>query len=94
MSYTTRVELHNASYSDYLDLHVAMASEGFSRLITSDDGVTYHLPTAEYNHSGGIDRSAALAKAKRAAATTGKKAAVLVTESMGRSWEGLEPVKK
>lgn len=90
MQYTTRVELHYATDDDYESLHDAMAREGFSRQITSNDGVTYHLPTAEYNYEGNRSRSQVLDAAKRAANTTGLKYAVLVTESDGRTWSGLQ----
>ncbi len=60
MQYTTRVELHYATDDDYESLHDAMAREGFSRQITSNDGVTYHLPTAEYNYEGNRSRSQVL----------------------------------
>jgi hypothetical protein len=89
-TFTTRVELHKAYEDDYEVLHAAMEQRGFSRQITSDDGVTYHLPTAEYNYSGSTTRSRVLELAKEAASETNKKHAVLVTESNGRSWSGLE----
>jgi hypothetical protein len=88
-SFTTRVELHQANYQDYENLHAAMSAAGFSRLITSDDGVTYHLPTAEYDRSGNFTKSEVLAQAKAAANSTRKSNAVLVTESAGRTWNGL-----
>jgi hypothetical protein len=66
-----------------------MERRGFSRLITSNDGVRYHLPTAEYNYIGDKTRSEVLSRANAAADETGKKHAVLVTESEGRRWEGL-----
>lgn len=91
-TFTTRVELHKAYEDDYEVLHAAMEQRGFSRQITSDDGVTYHLPTAEYNYSGSKTRSRVLELAKEAASETNKKYAVLVTESNGRSWSGLEHV--
>ena len=91
-TFTTRVELHKAYEDDYEVLHAAMEQRGFSRQITSDDGVTYHLPTAEYNYSGSKTRSRVLELAKEAASETNKKYAVLVTESKGRSWSGLEHV--
>jgi len=48
-SYTTRVELHDAkTWQDYENLHSEMAREGFARTITSDEGIEYELPTAEY----------------------------------------------
>lgn len=89
-AFTTRVELHRAYEDDYEVLHAAMEERGFSRYITSDDGVTYHLPTAEYNYSGNKTRGQVLALAKAAAAETNKKYAVLVTESKGRTWYGLQ----
>jgi hypothetical protein len=92
-SFTTRVELHGATYSDYETLHAAMDAEGFSRKIKSDDGTVYHLPTAEYNRIGELTRAQVLAAAKRAAAKTNKRYAVLVTESVARTWEGLEKAK-
>ena len=91
-TFTTRVELHKAYEDDYEILHAAMEQGGFSRQITSDDGVTYHLPTAEYNYSGSKTRSQVLELAKAAASETNKKFAVLVTESNGRSWSGLEHI--
>jgi hypothetical protein len=88
-AFTIRVELHNASYSDYETLHAAMARRGFSRQITSDDGVTYQLPTAEYERSGNLTTQQVLDAAKAAAAETGKTFAVLVTEATRRMWIGL-----
>ena len=91
-SFTTRVELHHADEDDYETLHAAMEQRGFSRLITSDDGVTYHLPTAEYNYIGSKTASEVLELAKAAANETRRKYAVLVTESKGRTWQGLDKV--
>jgi hypothetical protein len=90
--FTTRVELHNASYSDYETLHAAMERRGFSRQITSDSGKTYNLPTAEYNREGALTRQQVLDSAKAASAETGKRFAVLVTEAEGRIWVGLQEV--
>ena len=88
-SFTTRVELHKADDEDYDVLHAAMEERNFSRLITSDKGIIYHLPTAEYDYSGNKTRSDVLELAKAAAAETNKKFAVIVTESNGRTWFGL-----
>ncbi len=88
-TFTTRVELHKATNDDYEELHAAMERRGFSRFITGN-GSTYHLPTAEYNYSGDETKREVLALAKAAATETQKKFAVLVTESNGRTWIGLE----
>jgi len=50
--FITRVELHRATGEDYTKLHAAMASRGFSREITDQDGTAYFLPTAEYIREG------------------------------------------
>lgn len=89
--FTTRVELHDAGYSDYVTLHEAMRKNGFSHKITSDDDVTYELPDAEYDITSS-SRSNVLALAKSAAQSTGKSFGVLVTESNGRTWYGLSKV--
>jgi hypothetical protein len=91
-TFTTRVELHKSYEDDYEVLHAGMERRGFSRLITSDKGTTYHLPTAEYNYSGSKTRSQILDLAKAAASETNKRFAVFVTESNGRTWDGLDQV--
>ncbi len=91
-SYTTRVELHNASSADYQHLHAAMQAQGFSRTIVSDKGIRYQLPTAEYNLEGSLTRADVLARAKVAAAKVKPSFEVLVTESDGRTWHGLPTV--
>jgi len=91
-SFTTRVELHSATYADYEKLHAAMGRRGFSRQITSDDGKVYRLPLAEYDRTGNLSREQVLDSARAAAAETGKQNAVLVSESVGRMWVGLEEV--
>jgi hypothetical protein len=88
-AFTTRVELHRATADDYETLHDAMDKRGFSRLIESEEGISYHLPTAEYDISCDLSRSDVLELAKAAAAKTNKAAAILVTESRGRTWSGL-----
>lgn len=88
-TYTIRVELHSDVYSDFETLHSAMQREGFSQLITSDDGITYHLPRAEYNISTTKNRSQVLEATKQAVQSTGETAEILVTESLGRTWHNL-----
>ena len=93
--FTTRVELHDATGDDYELLHSAMEEEGFSRLIEGGSGAIYQMPWAEYNlSSGSMDRSDVLSAAKRAADSTGRTYGVLVTESAGRTWQGLDKVRR
>jgi hypothetical protein len=69
-----------------------MRGKGFSQTITDNDGVSYHLPHAEYNREGEITRSQVLAAAKQAAASVWADFSVLVTESAGRTWENLRKI--
>jgi hypothetical protein len=92
--YITRVELHDAVWSDYTKLHEAMKREGFSQTITADDGDIYELPPAEYNYIGQENRLQVLEKAKRAARTVKSSFAALVTQANGINWSGLKLVKK
>jgi len=92
-SFTTRVLLNGyPSAEDYENLHKAMNKRGFSRVIEGSDGKEYWLPHAEYNRVGNVSRSQVLEDAKGAAATVSSKYEVLVTESAGRTWYGLQPV--
>jgi hypothetical protein len=88
-NFTVRVELHNAQWSDYDQLHAAMEGKGFSRLITADNGSTYQMPWAEYNGSGNLSSTQVLDIARAAVGTTGKSNAVFVTEASSRAWAGL-----
>ncbi len=87
--FTTRVELHEATWSDYQTLHGQMEAAGFQRTIHADQGAEYHLPTAEYVIAGNLTASDALEKAKVAAATTRKRFAVFVTTATAWRWYGL-----
>lgn len=91
--FTTRVLLHDAEDGgkEYETLHSAMELAGFSRTIESS-GTTYHLPTAEYNLIGNYTKDNVRAIAQAAAHTTGRKAAILVTEGE-RCWIGLKKVQ-
>lgn len=91
-SFTTRVELHNATRDDYVALHEKMRAKGFYQAIRSSDGTVYHLPPAEYDYAGDVTRDQVLEKAKAAASSVKSSYAVLVTESAGRVWYGLTKV--
>jgi hypothetical protein len=69
-----------------------MEGEGFARQISSDDGVWYHLPTAEYYREGSLSKQDVLDEAKSAVAKTKKKAGILVTKARGFLWSGLKKV--
>jgi hypothetical protein len=92
--FITRVELHDAVWSDYTKLHEEMRKEGFSQTITSDDGAIYELPPAEYNYVGQATRGQVLEKTKRAAGAVKTSFAAVVTEANGITWNGLKLLKK
>ena len=88
-NFTVRVELHDAQWNDYEQLHAAMQQKGFSRQITADDGKTYNMPWAEYNASANLTSMQVRDIARAAADTTRKQNAVFVTEAVTRAWVGL-----
>lgn len=88
--FTVRVEVHGAEWEDYYALRVEMEAEGFAATVTGSGGA-YDLPAGEYACAGELTRQQVLARARRAADRTGYGYAVLVTESAGRAWSGLDP---
>ncbi len=93
-SFITRVELHDADYKDYVDLHLYMAQEGYTTTICANTGVTYHLPPAEYTLIADCTPEQALRRAERAAQKTRKRAALLVSEYRSCTWSGLPQVQR
>jgi hypothetical protein len=88
----TRIELHDAKYQDYLNLHSYMSQEGFTTTIRADNGTVYELPPAEYNLIANCTREQTVEKAKRAAQKTLKAFAVVVSEYVACNWSGLTQV--
>jgi len=93
MSYLVRVELHGASYSDYENLHRAMAARGFSRTLRGSDGALYQLPTAEYVIDTTQASDAVRSQAGAAAASTGCSHGILVARYDWAWWSGLALAK-
>jgi hypothetical protein len=91
-SFMTRVELHSAESSDYTNLHAEMTKRGFSQKIKSDDGIVYHLPTAEYEYIEDVKRQVVLDKAKAAVVAIKKSGGIIVTEAVGQTLNGLKKV--
>jgi hypothetical protein len=89
--FTVRVELHGAEWEDYDALRVEMEAEGFASTVRGSDGTRYELPGGEYVLSADLTRQQVLTRARRAAERSGYSGALLVTESAGRVWCGLDP---
>jgi hypothetical protein len=90
--FTVRVELHGAEWEDYDALRVEMEAEGFAAALRGNGGTVYELPAGEYAFSADLTRQQALQRARLAAERSGYACAILVTESAGRAWSGLDPV--
>lgn len=88
-SFITRVELHQASWQDYENLHKQMEARGFVRKIQGGDGAWYNLPTAEYFATGSLDASQVRDLARQAAGATGKSNSVLTCDYGTAAWIGL-----
>ena len=93
-SFITRVELHAATYQDYVNLHAYMSQEGFTNTIRSGDGVLYHLPPAEYELVANCTTVQARDKASKAAARTQKTFAVMTVEYNSAAWAGLSKAQQ
>jgi hypothetical protein len=91
--FMTRVELHDATYNDYLQLHGFMRQEGFTQTIRGDDGIVYQLPPAEYHIEASWTAVQARDVASRAAQKTQKTFAVLTAEYNAAAWRGLNKVQ-
>ena len=87
--FLVRVELHGASWDDYERLHAEMEYRGFSREVTSDNGRSYQLPTAEYVIRTEVGLEAVRTLAANAAEATGQKYGVIVAEYSRSAWVGL-----
>ena len=89
--YTVRVELHDATWDDYTKLHKIMASQGFNTTVRDDaSGIISKMPTAEYNIGSLLSITQIRDKAEFAAKSVIKRFGVLVTQSAGRCWIGLD----
>jgi hypothetical protein len=72
-NYLARVELHKATNDDYETLHGAMKKRGFTRIIVSNEGKKYRLPTGTYVVEGtNATLEQAYTATTAAAAETGK----------------------
>ncbi|MDO8593931.1 MAG: type V toxin-antitoxin system endoribonuclease antitoxin GhoS [bacterium] len=93
-TYTVRIELHSNKYlPDFETLHRGMQQEGFSKLITADNGKIYHLPRGEYDISTVKTPEQVLSAANQAVQLTGQSAEILVSEAVSRTWQGLTEKK-
>ena len=86
-TYITRIELHNANFKDYTNLHAAMRRQGFAQSITANDGREYILPTAEYFINTPADRSTVYNSAMQAATSTGRAFWIITSETNNSTFE-------
>lgn len=92
-NFNIRVVLHdNATWQDYTNLASNMAARGMIDIIVGSDGRHFKLPPAEYTHTGNATTEQVRAAAAEAAAKTGKRYAVRVTQG-DSAWIGLDRVK-
>lgn len=87
--FIVRVELPDADYSDYQKLYDLMLGYGFTKYITSDSGIKYDLPDAEYYYNGSSDMNAVSNTAFKVAKSVRLYAKILVTEAKLVKWDGL-----
>ncbi len=83
------IELRNGTAKDYDVLHAAMETAGFRRTITGGNGQVHELPAATYFADAAVTLQVVLDFADKAAARTGKRRKILVSEG-SISWVGLD----
>lgn len=88
--FIVRIELHREP--NYEPLHAATKARGLKRFITAGTGIVYKLPTGVYCvQNSNASRQTVHDAADNAAKAVGHhNAAVLVVESGGCLWSGLE----
>jgi len=87
--FMTRIELNGSpSWQDYENLHKAMKRAGFSRFISGSNGVTYHLPHAQYSRQATLTISEVRDQAYAAASKVWNSVQALTTEGQS-AWNGL-----
>ena len=95
-NYSIRVELHQGTDEEYASLDAAMIEEGFVRWIVGGGGKKERLPTGEYNLiDSDLHQAMILGRVEEAAYAVKPtpKPSIVVTESAGRTWSGLNPWK-
>lgn len=86
-----RVVLHQSNATEYRLLHGEMATRGFMKSITTDDGREYQMPDGEYIIETTLTRFQVIERAKQAASANGFSFDVLVLEVVGALQYGLDP---
>jgi hypothetical protein len=93
-AFSVRVELHRASWDDYVTLATLLAAQGIFDTIRGNNGVLYKLPPAEYNFEG----AATGEQVREAVALTASRVvsdyAVVVSQATTRFWIGLQPISE
>ncbi|WP_426168568.1 hypothetical protein [Pseudoduganella sp. R-34] len=90
--FTIRVELHDATWTDYNNLATQLGRQGITDIIQADNGNRYKLPPAEYNYVGNATLDQVYNAVNKVASTLGKRFAVLANEVTSRTWTGLSRV--
>jgi hypothetical protein len=89
--FSVRIELHGAVPADYNSLYVELEKNGFLDRVNAKGGGLYQLPSGEYSYSEKLASTATvMKKAKSASELVAKKFSILVTESSGIRFYGLE----
>ncbi|HVS45463.1 MAG TPA: hypothetical protein VMS32_02240 [Verrucomicrobiae bacterium] len=91
--FAIRVELHGELHDGekYKRLHHALESLGFSRFVTSTDGVRYQLPPAEYVYTIPGATEQTVADAAKRTADSINPSTVMVHTAIRWTGRGLKP---
>lgn len=88
-NFVIRVELHDANSNDYANLARNLAQYGITDVIRAASGHGYRMPPGEYNYTGNLTRDTVHQNARAATVAVGRRYAILTTEAVSSTWEGL-----
>lgn len=86
---TIRIELHDASWQDYINLATYLAQRGITDTITADDGQRYKMSGGHYNYVGLNSFKQVYDDAVWCVSMVGKRYGLTVSEATTIRWQGL-----
>ena len=96
-NFTVRLLLLDASYDNFLNIHLAMKNAKFkTTILDSNNGKEYHMPAAEYTFEGDYNKLQVIDLIKKITEANNIKCEIFVTECISnedRAFLGLRVVK-
>ena len=89
---TIRIELHDASWQDYINLATYLSQKGITDVIRAYDGSRYKMSGGHYNYLGQKTFDQVYEDAVWCATMVGKRYGLMVSDVSANKWTGLPAV--